>query len=253
MAIIRGGGSATDERYAPAAPTAPAPPPSDPAPAGTKSTARGTSTGSGGDKPTDEQTQAAVKASKIASFNAQTVRDEAIEANRIYGEADKQSRLQAAVQRIQNSKMAAGERFGAQKNMQMSAQQLFANGGAAMMSSGAGGMAQMLRSRADMDQTDVYDTLRGNQEQVDNEMNKTLNDNAFARMEMLNKARGEIRGIEGDTSAQLANIHPDFFQRPGTGDDKASITQNFLSGASLRGVKPPKTTPPSSGGYIRPD
>ena len=189
---------------------------------------------------------AAANLSTIAGRNAQTVIDELNRALGVFDQADAQTRQSAGLQQTQASRKAAGERFLQNRRLQSSVAGLAGAAGNALQGNGGAGLADMIRTRTDMDSAENLDILRGNRDMISNAMLEALNTNIFARNEAANRAEVALRGIESDTAAQLNNINPSLFVRPGTGGT------NFGSaGFAQRRTRPIQVAQDS--GYIRPD
>lgn len=153
----------------------------------------------------------------IGAYNAQSIKDQAARGKANYDLADQQNTQLAQVQKEQNSRKASADRFGQQKKLQSSVSSLRDATGNAMQGSGTWNIIDMLRTRLDLDNNEVWNTLTQNQNAVRNALDEALNANVVASNDLFSNAEAGLRGIEADTSAQLNNIDPDLFVAPGTG------------------------------------
>ncbi len=183
----------------------------------------GSSGGSSGPSASDKK--AAANLGKIAGFNAQTAKDQLADSLRGFDMSDKQNRSLAGVQKVQNSRKGASDRFAQAKKMQASVASMRNAAGNALQGSGTYGIIDMIRGRTDLDNNEVWSILHQNQNAVQNALDESLNANVLARNDARAATAASLRGIEADTAAQLNNIDPSLFVAPGTG------TASFGSGA----------------------
>lgn len=167
---------------------------------------------------TDRERQAADHLGSIAKYNAQSTHNQLSQQLGNYDQADKQNRQLADVQRAQNSRKAASERFGQNKKLQTSTQGLLGAAGNALNGSGLYRVLDMLATRTDLDNNEVWNSLTQNQNTVENAYNESLNQNALARNDAASNAEFALRGINADTAAQRNNINPSLFVEPGEGE-----------------------------------
>lgn len=201
--------------------------------------------GGGGGMSTADKNRSAGNLGAIAGFNAQSTKDQLARDFERYALSDKQNRQLAELEMDQNSGKAAGERFAQFKKLQSSASSLFGGAGNAMQGSGTGSAIEMLKSRNDLDSGDVLGILTQNQNATRNALNESINANILARNDAAAAAEFQLRAIEADTAAQLNNIDPKLFSKPGTG--KANV---YSSGVAKRNTRPANVA--TSAGYITP-
>lgn len=190
---------------------------------------------------TAEQKKQAQNLKAIAEYNAQSVRDQLARATAQFDRSDAQHRALAAEQQKQNSRSMANDRFNQLRKLQFSAKSAIGNSGNALQGSQAGNIAEMLRSRNDMDSSEALGTLATNQNAVFNSLADSINQNAVSRMDAESLAENMIREIEADTAAQLNNINQKLYVAPGKGD---------LNMKSKTTSKVPAMLKPESAGYI---
>lgn len=167
--------------------------------------------------PTPEQRRAAGNLGIIAGWNAGSTTDQHGRQLGNFDMSDEQNRALADVQIQQAQRQAAGDRFARNRNMQTMSQGLTSQMGNAMQGSGLFGFMDMLRGRTDLDNNAVWQQLTQNRNQIENSFTEAYNANRLARNDATINAEFALRGIEGDHAAQLNNIHPDLFVRPGSG------------------------------------
>lgn len=186
---------------------------------GTRSSSSGSRSSSAGSRsgPSSAQRKAAANLGSIAGFNATTAKRQYDETIRNYDISDEQNRELARVQKVQNSRKGASDRFGQAKKMQASVSSMRNAAGNALQGSGTYGIIDMLRGRTDIDNNEVWNTLHQNQNAVQNALDEALNANVLARNDARAATAASLRGIEADTAAQLNNIDPSLYVAPGTG------------------------------------
>src|SRR5574344_104803 len=130
---------------------------------------------------TDRERQAADHLGTIAGYNAQSPHNQLKQQLGNYDLADQQNRSLADVQRDQNSRKAASERFGQNKKLQSSTQGLLGAAGNALNGTGLYRVLDMLATRTDLDNNEVWNALAQNQNTVENAYNESMNQNVLAR------------------------------------------------------------------------
>lgn len=195
---------------------------------------------------TDRERTAASHLGGIAGYNAQTTKNQLAQQLGNYDLADTQNRKLADVQRSQNSRKSANERFGQNKKLQTSTQGLLGAAGNALNGSSLYGLLDMLATRTDLDNAEVWSTLAQNQNAVENAYNESLNQNVLARNDAAINAEQGLRGIQSDTSAQLNNINPNLYEAPGEG--ATSVGADGTYEANKRAANMAQLA-----GYIMPD
>lgn len=155
---------------------------------------------------------------KVAGHNAQSTKNQFGQQLENYDLADKQNRYLADVERDQNSRKAAADRFGQQKKMQSSVGSVLGSAGNALNGSSMYDILDMVRTRTDLDNNETWGSLQQNQNAVENAYNESLNQNVLNRNDAASNAEFGLRGIEGDTAAQRNNLNPNLFVDPGTGE-----------------------------------
>ena len=183
----------------------------------------------------------------IAGYNAQSTKDQFGRTMANYDLADQQNQALANVQIKQNQRRAAADRFGQNKKLQAATSGILSAAGNALNGSGLGGLIEMLRTRNDLDNTEVINTLTQNKNAVLNALTEAINSNTLARNEAASDAEFALRNLEADLAAQISNIDPKKFVAPGTGDTSlgstgfASSNQRLANLAQLAGyiTQPP--------------
>ena len=196
---------------------------------------------------TDRERQAADHLGTIAGYNAQSTHNQLKQQLGNYDMADQQNRSLADVQRDQNSRKAASERFGQNKKLQSSTQGLLGAAGNALNGTGLYRVLDMLATRTDLDNNEVWNALAQNQNTVENAYNESVSQNVLARNDAASNAEFALRGINADTAAQLNNITPSLFVEPGEGD--AGVAK--ANGVYEENKRPANQAQLS--GYIMPD
>ena len=176
---------------------------------------------------TDREQKAADNLGSIAGFNAGSTKNQLQQQLGNYDLADQQNRTLADVQRKQNSRKSASERFGANKKLQTSVGGILGAAGNALNGSSVYNLIDMLKTRKDLDNAEVWNSLTQNQNAVENAYNESLNQNVLSRNDVASTAEFGLRGIEADTSAQLNNINPSLFVSPGEGASSVGATGTF--------------------------
>lgn len=195
---------------------------------------------------TSREKKAASNLSSLATFNADTAKNQLKQQLGNYDLADQQNRKLADLQLKQNSRKAASERFGANKKLQSAVKGVLGTMDNALNGSSLYSMLDMINTRTDLDNNEVWNTLTQNQNTVENAYNEALNQNVLARNDAASNAEQAIRGVEADTAAQLNNINPNLFTKPGTGS--TDLGSNGLYEKNKSEANSPKMS-----GYIMPD
>lgn len=164
---------------------------------------------------TAEQTQAANNLKEIANYNIETATNQLGQINQNYDASDTQNRALADKQLKQNSQQTANDRFGANKKLQTAVQGLANTAGNALRGSQTGRLLDMVRTRTDLDNNATWNMLRQNQNAVENAYTEAFNENVLARNDAASTAEQSVRGVNADTAAQLSNIAPDLYVKPG--------------------------------------
>lgn len=167
---------------------------------------------------TERERQAANNLSTIAGFNADSTRNQLAQQLGNYDMADQQNRSLADVERSQNSRKTASDRFGQLKKTQTATQGLLGQADNALNGSSLFQLLNMLNTRVDLDNVEALNALTQSQNAVENAFQESLNANNLSRNDAASNAEFGLRGIEGDLAAQLNNINPSLFAAPGQGD-----------------------------------
>ena len=195
---------------------------------------------------TGREKKAASNLGSLATYNANTAKNQLNQQLGNYDLADRQNRRLADLQLKQNSRKAASERFGANKKLQSAVKGVLGTMDNALNGSSLYSMLDMINTRTDLDNNEVWNTLTQNQNTVENAYNEALNQNILARNDAASNAEQAIRGVEADTAAQLNNINPNLFTKPGTG-------ASDLGSGGLYEKNRSEANNPKMSGYIMPD
>lgn len=195
---------------------------------------------------TDRERSAANNLNSIATYNAGSTQNQLSQALQNYDLADRQNRALADVQRDQNSRKASNDRFGANRKLQTATQGLLGTIGNGLNGSSAYRLMDMLATRTDLDNNEVWNTLTQNQNSVENAYNESMNQNVLARNDAASNAEYGLRGINADTAAQLNNINPSLFAAPGTGGSNITADGTYEANRSPANIA-------QLSGYIMPD
>lgn len=167
---------------------------------------------------TERERTAASHQNALAEYNAQSTKNQLSQTLGNYDLSDQQNRALADVQLKQNSRAAAADRFGQNRKLQTSAQAIMGAAGNALNGSSTENLLNMLATRTDLDNAEVWESLTSNQNQVLNALQESLNQNVVSRNDAAINAEKGLRDIEADTAAQLNNINPNLWVAPGEGD-----------------------------------
>lgn len=165
---------------------------------------------------TDEQQTAADRTRKIADWNRGTVNWSLDQSNKLFDTADKQNALLADKEYIQNRQKTESDRFQAQRSLQNAARGLYNTVGSGLNGSAAGNIANLTMGQQDADNVDYWDTLRQNNNVVDNAYQESVNQNYLNRLSAAADAEARKADIEADTAAALNNINQDLYVSPWT-------------------------------------
>ena len=168
-------------------------------------------------KVTPEQKRAARNLLSISKSNASSTRAQLKRGLSNYDMSDRQNTALAQIDFTKNAGQSDADRFAQAQKLQSSARGLFAESGNAMQSSQLGEVGNMLNRRNRQDQTEAVTTLGANQQAVQRTLDESINANILARRDLINNAAHALRGLESDYSAQLNNINPKLFKKPGKG------------------------------------
>ena len=153
---------------------------------------------------------------ELGTFNADTIKNQLDQQIANYDLANRQNRRLADVQLVQNSRKNSTDRFQAQRDLQNASLGLLGSMNQAMQGSTLGNFMRMVRDRADKDNVDFWQQLQENNDQVENTYDESVNSNVVARNDAVANAVSQLRGIEADTAANLNNINPNLYVKPGT-------------------------------------
>ena len=184
---------------------------------GSSSSSGSRSSGGSGGSVSSQQKKAAKNQTAISKFNAQTVRDEWKAANANYKLSNKENKALTKINMQNNSRTASGDRFAQLQRMQASTSGLMAGAGNALQGGQAMNIANMLKQRNGMDNNESLSTLRTNQNAEIDSLNEALLANTIARNTAAAAAERQLRNMEADLAAQLNNINPKLFAKPGKG------------------------------------
>lgn len=206
---------------------------------------------------TDRERLAAQNQQALASYNADTVRNQLAQQLANYDMADKQNRRLADVQRIQNSRRTEADRFEAMRDLQNASLGLFGLMNQAMNGSTVGNVMRMLENRNDKDNMNYWTQLQQNQNAVENAYDESVNQNNLARNEAISTAEATLRGMEADLAANLNNINPNLYVAPGTAgttnEDGTSTDGTDLGSAGLYDAQRVAANNARLSGYLMPD
>ena len=168
---------------------------------------------------TERERLVAERQKEVARFNRDAVNNQLARQMAAYDAADKQNAQLRDVQLKQTSRKNETDRFEAQRDLQNAALGLLGSmGNQALNSSATGNVMSMLANRNDKENNTYWQQLMDNQNAINNAYNESINQNRIARMDAQANAEKAIRDIEADLSANLANINPNLYVSPGTGD-----------------------------------
>ena len=178
---------------------------------------------------TDRERTAASNQLEIGKQNADDIRNQLNKQLETYDFANRQNRALADTELKQNERKSSADRFEAQRDLQNATTGLLGSMNQAMNGSSVGNLMQMLDSRNDKDNNTYWSQLQTNNDAVENAYNESFNQNQVAKRDAITSAEKSIRDIEGDLAANLNNINPNLYTKPGTGDvdlDSGSVLNN---------------------------
>lgn len=167
---------------------------------------------------TERERLAADRQKEIAKYNAESTLNQLRQQRENYDYANRQNRNLADVQRDQNSRKTEADRFEAQRDLQNAALGLMGSMGQAMNGSSTGNLMRMLESRSDKDNQTYWTQHQVNQDQVENAYDEAFNQNNVAKNDAAINAEKALRDMQGDLAANLSNINPNLYVKPGEGD-----------------------------------
>lgn len=157
---------------------------------------------------TDRERKAADNLGGIVGWNADTVRGAFDNANKVYDVADEQSKNLRAVQTKQNKKTAANDWYAQQQKLQSVVANLSDNMGNSANGSSIYDFWDMIARKDDMDDASTLDTMRKNQNTIDNAYYEAIMQNNNSRNDQAMQTEKNLREIAGDYAAQMNNISP---------------------------------------------
>ena len=166
--------------------------------------------GSGGSSgPTDEQKKAGDNLAAIVGYNADTLKNKAKQGDKAFDIADEQSKLMKLSQTKQNKRNAGNDWYTRQQKLQSVSNWLADASGNAMYGSFYNDLNDLIARQDDMDDVEVLNQMRENQNQVDNDYYEAIMANNNSRNELYMDTEANLRELAADYAAQLNNIHPD--------------------------------------------
>ena len=120
--------------------------------------------------------------------------------------------------------------------------------GNAMNGSSTGNLMRMLEDRNDKDNNTYWAQHQVNQDTVENSYQDSYNQNQVAKRDAVTSAEKAIRDIESDLSANMNNINPNLYTKPGTGDsdlNSGSVWNDNANGLQQANAR--------ISGYVMPD
>ena len=197
---------------------------------------------------TDRERKAAENQIDLAKKNADDVRNQVSKQLETYDYANRQNRSLADVQLKQNSRKNSADRFEAQRDLQNATLGLLGSMGNAMNGSSTGNLMRMLENRNDKDNNTYWAQHQVNQDTVENSYQDSYNQNQVAKRDAVTSAEKAIRDIESDLSANLNNINPNLYTKPGTGD--ADLNSGSVWNDNANGLQQANAR---ISGYVMPD
>lgn len=197
---------------------------------------------------TDRERKAAENQIDLAKKNADDVRNQVSKQLETYDYANRQNRSLADVQLKQNSRKNSADRFEAQRDLQNATLGLLGSMGNAMNGSSTGNLMRMLEDRNDKDNNTYWAQHQINQDTVENSYQDSYNQNQVAKRDAVTSAEKAIRDIESDLSANLNNINPNLYTKPGTGD--ADLNSGSVWNDNANGLQQANAR---ISGYVMPD
>lgn len=165
--------------------------------------------GGGGSGPTDEQKEAFGNLGGITGYNQESITNKAGQGDKIFDVSDKQNKLMRDTQTKQNLRNAGNDWYTQQQKLQSVASQLADASGNAMYGSFYQDLNDLIARKDDMDDVEVLNQMRKNQNQIDNDYWEAIMANNNARNELYMDTEYDLRELAADYAAQGNNIHPD--------------------------------------------
>lgn len=197
---------------------------------------------------TDRERKAAENQIDLAKKNADDVRNQVSKQLETYDYANRQNRSLADVQLKQNSRKNSADRFEAQRDLQNATLGLLGSMGNAMNGSSTGNLMRMLENRNDKDNNTYWAQHQVNQDTIENSYQDSYNQNQVAKRDAVTSAEKAIRDIESDLSANLNNINPNLYTKPGTSD--ADLNSGSVWNDNANGLQQANAR---ISGYVMPD
>jgi hypothetical protein len=197
---------------------------------------------------TDRERKAAENQIDLAKKNADDVRNQVSKQLETYDYANRQNRSLADVQLKQNSRKNSADRFEAQRDLQNATLGLLGSMGNAMNGSSTGNLMRMLGNRNDKDNNTYWAQHQVNQDTIENSYQDSYNQNQVAKRDAVTSAEKAIRDTESDLSANLNNINPNLYTKPGTGD--ADLNSGSVWNDNANGLQQANAR---ISGYVMPD
>ena len=200
--------------------------------------------------PTEQEKLAATRQKEISSKNASNIKNQLDRALGNYDYANEQNAALRDVQLQQAARKAETDRFQAQRGLRNAALgTLSAMGPNAYNSSALDNMRYMLGDRNDYDNVSYWQQLQENRDMVNNAYQENYNANQVAKQDAIAAAINALADIDSSLAANLANIHPDLYEAPGTNKDIAKATKSVTKKADSKALQP---SSPTLSGYIMP-
>lgn len=194
----------------------------------------------------DNELKAANNQKILAQSDAASVEKQLKRQLKNYDAADARNRNLADLELIQASRDAGADRFEAQRDLQNAALGVMGSMNQAFNGSSLGNLQYMLENRNDKENATYWNQYQKNADTINNAWNESKNANDAARADALANAEAQIGAIESSYAANLNNLDPDLFVKPGTGEaDLGSndvVDKNRTSRANS-----------SVAGYVMPD
>jgi len=181
----------------------------------------------------DNYQRAANRTKEIAKYNAATINEQLKNQLAAYSQADNQNRNFADTETRQARRKAEGDRFDAQRSLQDATTGILGALGPAGNGVSYYNLMRMLANRNDTDNNTYWGQAQRDIDAIENEYIQNYNQNNLARLDAVNNAQAQIRGINADLAANLNNLSTedqDFYQSPnkvGFSVDKNTGTANI--------------------------
>lgn len=159
--------------------------------------------------PTDEQKKAADNLGAVTGYGQKAIKDKAkqgIDALKLANKNNKNARITQTKQNIRN---AGNDWYTQQQKLQNVASQLADASGNAMYGSFYQDISDLIARKDDIDDVEVLNQMRENQNQIDNDYFDALAANNNAMNELYLDTEYDLKQLASDYAAQVNNIHPD--------------------------------------------